>query len=86
MTLREVKGHLMLAQKFGRVVVRDVTNMASFYVSSKEILSRVKVRRNCFDYSGMTLREVKGQLGVRAKAWRSGCYLWRGFTRGQRTF
>ena len=46
MTLREVKGHLMLAQKLGRVVVRDVTNMASFYVSSKEILSRVKVRRN----------------------------------------
>ena len=38
MTLREVKGHLMLAQKLGRVVVRDVTNMASFYVSSKEIL------------------------------------------------
>ena len=36
----------MLAQKLGRVVVRDVTNMASFYVSSKEILSRVKVRRN----------------------------------------
>ena len=46
MTLREVKGHLMLAQKLGRVVVRDVTNMASFYVSSKEILSRVKVCRN----------------------------------------
>ena len=84
MTLREVKGHLMLAQKLGRVVVRDVTNMASFYVSSKDILSRVKVRRN--SVSGMTLREVKGQLGVRAKAWRSGCYIWRAFTRGQRTF
>ena len=51
MTLREVKSHLMLAQKLGRVVVRDVTNMASFYVSSKEILSRVKVRRNSVSIS-----------------------------------
>ena len=74
MTLHEDKGHLMLAQKLGRVVVRDVTNMVSFYVSSKGILSR--------DYSGMTLSEVKGQLGACAK-WQNG---WRAFTRGQRTF
>ena len=41
-----LKVTVMLAQKLSRVVVRDVTNMASFYVSSKDIMSRVKGRQN----------------------------------------
>ena len=46
MTLREVKGQPGAYAKAWRVVASDVTNMASFYVSSKGHLSRVKARQN----------------------------------------
>ena len=48
-------------QKLGRVVSTDVTNMASFYVSSKGHLSHVKARQN--PVSITLAREVKGQSG-----------------------
>ena len=53
--------------------LRSKFNIAFMYGLGDSTVSNVMPELSVSIYSGMTLREVKGQPGAYAKAWQSGC-------------